>query len=54
MESKVQMFTHKNALISHAANFSSLNDVAAHANATTKRTSWYPAFGSAATWSLIG
>jgi hypothetical protein len=54
MESKMQLFTLKNASISRTNNFANVDHVAAHAYATTKRTSWYPAFGSAATWSLIG
>ncbi|MCX6429947.1 MAG: hypothetical protein NTX12_03080 [Actinobacteria bacterium] len=50
----MQLFTLKNASISRAHNLDNANHVAAHAYATTKRTSWYPAFGPAATWRLIG
>ncbi len=50
----MHLFTLKNALISGAVNSLNLSHVDAHGYATTKRTSWYPAFGSSATWSLIG
>lgn len=54
MESKMHLFTLDDASILRANNFVGVNHVDAHGYASTKRTSWYPAFGSSATWSPIG